>query len=210
MITGALAVAVACAVDCAVTGFAYGANKTKIRFLYGIIISIFCSLALGASLILGEALSRVIPISVTVAISSAILITIGVYKILDSIVKNILYRKDGVNSYKTFSLLGLRFVINISGELDNSGEVKELSAAGAVILAIALSLDGLGVGFGAGLLGLGAAAYAVIIAFSFVINAVFLFLGRKIGVKTATKTTLNLAWVSGLLLIVLALFNIFA
>ena len=209
MMAAALMLAVACSVDCAVTGFAYGANKTKIQLLYGLIISLLCSLALGASLILGEALSRVVPSVITLAVSSVILVIIGTYKILDSTVKNILRKKNGINSYKTFSLFGLRVIVNISGELNENKELKSLSVFGAILLAIALSLDGLGVGFGAGLLGIGTTAYIIIIAFSFITNTAFLFIGQLLGAKAASKTTINLAWISGFLLIGLAVFNLF-
>ena len=63
------------------------------------------------------------------------------------------------------------------------------------------SLDGLAAGFGAGLV---AANFIQIIIFSLIVNIIAILGGCFVGNKIAEKTELNLSWLSGVTLILLA------
>ena len=76
-----------------------------------------------------------------------------------------------------------------------------MSPKEAAPLAIALSLDGLAVGFGAALSDVNPIQA---ILFSLIINVAAVCLGCLVGNKVAEKVPLDLSWVSGLLLMVLA------
>ena len=66
---------------------------------------------------------------------------------------------------------------------------------------VALSLDGIAAGFGTGLV---AANLAEIIIFSLIVNMIAILAGCFIGNKVAEKTDLNLSWLSGATLMLLA------
>ena len=75
----------------------------------------------------------------------------------------------------------------------------------AALLAVALSIDGLAVGFGAGL---NSAAVWWIIGISLITDAAALHGGKLIGQKIAAKSKINLGFLSGAILIILAVLKI--
>jgi len=180
MIIEAVILTLACSVDSAVTGFSYGLKKNRIKFIYALIISIICSFCLALSLFLGAALSRAMPATLTTIISISILSIVGGYKILESIFNK---KKDE--------------------------ELKNLSIKSAAVIALILSIDGIAAGFGAGLLGLSWLSYIIIISISIVLNTTLLLSGALLGNKASKRTSLNLSWISGVLLIALAISQIF-
>lgn len=184
MITEALILSMACSVDCAVVGFAYGLNKTKIRFTAAFIVSFICSLALGLSLFFGSIIGKYVKESITLAICAVILIALGLIKIFNSLIKNRFRRRGEIISTNPLSFLG------------------------AVMLALALSLDGIAVGLSAGLVREELLFYVIIIGLSIITNAAFLLLGRFLGANAAKRISPNFAWISGLLFIILAIFKL--
>ena len=84
----------------------------------------------------------------------------------------------------------------------DSNKDKILSSAEAVSLAFALSMDGLAVGFSAGLTG---ANPVLLILFSLIIGFSAVISGHKIGGKLASKLKINLSWLSGLILVAIAI-----
>lgn len=183
--------------DAFASGFAYGANKIKISFLSVTVINVVCTAVLAVSLFLGKAIGSVIPSVVTVAVCACILILLGLVKIFDGLIKKG-FRKSGST------------ILNLcanpeKADFDNS---KTLSVKEAFFLAIALSLDGIAVGVGSGIAEQSLTLYTAIICFSFVTGAVLILAGAVLGRKLAAKTTLNLSWLSGLILIGIAIMKI--
>ncbi|EES91892.1 conserved hypothetical protein [Clostridium botulinum D str. 1873] len=84
--------------------------------------------------------------------------------------------------------------------LDTSNE-RILKPAEAFTLAIACSLDGIAIGFGSGLTIIN---YFQVVGFSLISDMVAVMLGCFLGKKIAEKINLNLSWLSGLLLLMLA------
>lgn len=200
----ALALASALSMDTLVAGFAYGSNKIKIPFMSVQIINAVCSSILGLSLLAGAFLKRYIPSTLTVIICFGILFTLGIAKLLDSITKSIIRRHNRLNKEIKFSMFNFRFILNlyadpVEADVDCS---RIISPAEASSLAVALSLDGLAVGFGAAL---GNVNGLMVFLCSLVTNTVGIWLGCCIGNKVARKIPFNLSWVSGALLIVMAM-----
>jgi putative Mn2+ efflux pump MntP len=183
LVLEAMLITLACSMDCLVTGFSYGVNKIKIPVPSMLIINIVASLVLGLSLVLGAWISRYIPLNVTLIISSATLVMIGAYKIF-----------FGIKNHE-------------SADKDKN---KILSPVEAIVLALALSLDGLGIGLGAGLVFVGMTVVAMVVGFSLVINFAFLALGQKLGNITVKRIKINLSWLAGMLLVLLAVLKIVA
>jgi len=78
-----------------------------------------------------------------------------------------------------------------------------------IILAVILSIDGMAVGIGASIHNTSVAFCLIAIAFSLVTDFVFFIFGHKIGQKATQKTRLDLAWLSGVVLIILGLIRLF-
>ena len=66
---------------------------------------------------------------------------------------------------------------------------------------MALSLDSLAVGFGSSL---GSINYIYVIVLSLIIGIFSIWIGLLIGEKVARKSKVNLSWLAGIILIILA------
>jgi len=199
----ALLLAVVLSIDVFAVSFAYGSSNIKIPFKSIMIITIIGSVILGLSIYLGAALLPFIPEAAATGLSFGILFILGLIKIFDSVVKRLI-RKYGNSAKKvTFSIFNLKFILNVyadpeKADIDNS---RIISAKEAVIVALAVAMDAFALGFGAGLVDIN---HLQIIAFSLVIDVVAVLLGCFIGGKLAQKSSINLSWLGGVILIVLA------
>ena len=103
----------------------------------------------------------------------------------------------------TFKLFDFKFVLEIyasetKADYDKS---KNLTIKEAIYLAVALSLDSIAVGFGSSLISIN---YFQVLVLSFFIGVMSLFLGVYFGKKFIEKIDINLSWLSGSMLILLA------
>lgn len=195
----------ALSVDSFVASFAYGANKIKIPFISVSIISIICSVILVISVFLGSIVKPLIPEPQTICF--VILFILGIIKLFDSSIKTFIRKHNDLNKQLKFSLFNLSFILNIYADPQNADcdLSRELSPIEAAPLAIALSIDGLAVGIGAGLV---TVSIIQIVIFSLITNVITILLGSYVGYKIAERTSLNLSWLSGLLLIILAVMKL--
>ena len=90
----------------------------------------------------------------------------------------------------------------VLGDFDNS---KSLNSKEAFYLALALSLDSLAVGFGSSLCSI---SYVQTLTLCFIIGVLCVFFGMVLGNKFSEKFHIELSWLSGLLLIILAVIRI--
>ena len=90
----------------------------------------------------------------------------------------------------------------IKADFDNS---KCLNVKESFYLALALSLDSLAVGFGSSLCSIN---YIEVLILCFVIGMFCVSLGVFLGRKFAQKIHFELSWLSGLLLIILAIIRV--
>ena len=88
-------------------------------------------------------------------------------------------------------------------DFDNS---KVLTIKESLYLASALSFDSIAVGFGDSL---GSSEYLNSVILCFVIGVVAVSLGQIIGKKLVEKSNLNLSWLSGIILMILAVKRLF-
>ena len=198
-----LVLVTALSVDAFVASFAYGTNQIKIPFRSVAVISGICSAILGVSLFLGSLVRPFMPEHLAGVLCFSILFLLGIAKLCDSAIKSLIRRSQGIHKKISFSAMHLRFILDVYANPENADSdcSKSLSAAEAAPLAIALSLDGLAVGFGAAL---SEAAPLRAVLFSLVANVIAVCAGSLTGNKVVEKIPLDLSWVSGLLLIVLA------
>jgi putative sporulation protein YtaF len=207
----ALLIVLACNVDCFAAGISYGCNKIRIPKLSILIIVLISTFFIACSLIFGIMLNQLITPKIAIAIGSTILITIGLSKIFTFIFKYIVKKRQGIKGQISFNLFSLKFIISVCGtpevaDIDNN---KNLSKLEAIFLAVALSIDNLTIGIGAGIVNLTLLMFTIIVIFNLICIVIMIYAGLTIGSKLAKKTTLNLSWLSGMLLIAIALLNIF-
>lgn len=193
----------ALSVDAFVASFAYGASKIKIPFKSAMTINLVCTTILAIALFLGSIISKYIPSVFTTSICFIVLLVLGLAKLFDSTLKAILNKSRTLSRDLSFKFLDFKFFLKVcldstEADIDRS---YELSPKESFSLAIALSLDGLAAGFSTGLV---VTNYVQIILFSLIINMIAVLLGCFIGNKFAQKSDLNLSWLSGATLILLA------
>jgi len=194
--------------DTFVASMAYGADKIKIPFYSSIIINLICSLFLGISIFLGDILNNFIPINIATFFSFILLLSLGIYRIFEVFFKKYIRKVSSKDKPITFKVFDFKFVLQIyadeiKADYDNS---KLLSAKEAFYLAIALSLDSLAVGFSSGLVYVN---YTQVILLCFLVGIICLTLGSYLGKYFANIIDVNLSWISGVLLIILAIMRTF-
>ncbi|WP_249281803.1 sporulation membrane protein YtaF [Ligaoa zhengdingensis] len=203
----ALLLVTALSTDAFVASFAYGTNQIDIPRSSVTVISLICSGILGVALVAGSVLQPFLPAGLTKAVCFSILLILGLVKLFDSSVKSFIRRHKGVRRELSFSVSQLRCILSIYAdpEVADWDCSRQLSPGEASSLAVALSLDGLAVGFGAGL---GDAGVLEAVFFSLLLGALAVKLGCWLGKKAAKRFQLNLSWLGGAMLIVLAFFKL--
>ncbi len=196
----------ALSIDSFVASLAYGASKIRIPPLSVAVITLICSLVLGVSLLFGSLIRPFVPAWMTKIICSTILIVLGLVKLFDSSIKHYIQKHKQQQKQISFSALHLTFILKIYAnpvEAD-SDQSHILSPKEAGSLAAALSLDGLAAGFGAAL---GSIHLPSILLCSFLANLFAVILGSMVGNRIAKTASLDLSWLSGVMLIMLGCFK---
>lgn len=193
----------ALSMDAFTASFAYGTDKIKIPVVSVALISVICSGILAVSLFLGKGMAAWIPQRVTGYICFGILLALGVVKLFDSSIKALIRKRNDFSKEICFSMFNLNLILHIyadpqEADLDSS---RRLSPKEAASLAVALSLDGLAAGFGAGVADINP---FLAIGMSLVIGAVAIVTGCFLGNRLAERISVDLSWLSGAMLIVLA------
>jgi len=196
---------IALGIDAFACAFGYGASKIKIPFKSVMLINIVTSVLLAAGLFFGAVIGNFMPEETSKWVAFTILLALGIYKLFDSVIKKTIRKHNGVDKKIEFSLFNLKFLLNIyadpvKADVDGS---QELSLKEATPLAIAVGLDGLSVGFGVGIAS--TASIFLIVGLSLISDILAVILGCYLGNKIANKTSLDLSWLSGVILIGIAL-----
>ena len=199
----AILLVTALSMDAFIASFAYGTSKIKIPFQSDIVINVVCSSILGIALFAGSLISQFIPSIFTTSICFTMLLMLGLAKLFDSTLKALIAPGDSLARNYEFEVSDFKFFLkvcidNTAADVDHS---FELSPKESFSLAVALSLDGLAAGFGTGLV---VANFGQIILFSLIVNMIAILAGCIIGNKVAEKTELNMSWLGGVTLILLA------
>ena len=100
---------VALSVDSLATAVSYGINKSKITVKTAAIISVVCTLLLAVGITAGGVLNRFIPLSATEIISCAVLVILGLFKLLFT------HKEEEINELSLKETLVLAFGMSIDG-----------------------------------------------------------------------------------------------
>ena len=190
-------------VDSFVASFSYGANHIRMPFRSVACISGICSGSLGLSLLVGRGLRSYLPEGVLPWLCFLLLAGLGIVKIFDSSLKALIRRHRDLHRQWQFSAFHFRVILNIYANPEQADQDRSgvLSVGEATALAVALSLDSLTVGVGAGLDQTPVFAAVLI---SFVLGLAAILLGRWLGDKLMRGLQIEVSWISGLMLLVLA------
>lgn len=204
----ALILASSLSIDAFVASFAYGSNRIRIPMMSVQIINFTCSSFLGISLFFGSIVKSYLPEWLAVAISFTVLFILGAIKLLDSVIKHIIRRHSNLDKQIKFQMTGFKFITRLYADTADPdlNASKIISPAEAVLLAISLSLDGISVGFGAALRDVN--IWTIFFA-SLITDMLAVVLGSYVGNKAAKKAPFNISWLSGIILIGLAVIKLF-
>lgn len=194
-------------IDTFVASIAYGVNKIKIPFFSALIINIVCTLFLGISLFFGSIFTKFIPENTASILSFLLLLSIGTYRLFESFFKTWIDKYSKSEGPLTFKIFDFNFVLQIyANELKaDYDKSKILTSKEAFYLAVALSFDSLAIGFGSSLESIN---YLQVILFSLIIGIFSLVLGSCVGLKFSLKSNMNLSWISGIIIILLAIMRL--
>lgn len=200
--TGLIFLVIAVSLDGFGVGISYGMRKIHVPFI-GICIIVLCSgLVVFLSMMIGRFLISFIPAYYSSFIGGAILILIGLFVMINVILKKSMGSRE--RSEKMYPSLQAVISSPEEADLDRSGVI---SPAEALLLGIALALDAFGAGIGAAFLGFSPVLTTVLIAS---MSGLFVFSGIKIGLLLAKNEHLQkMTFIPPLLLIGLGLVNIF-
>lgn len=189
--------------DAFTASLAYGTQKIRIPWSSIAVISLVCSSVTTASLLLGRAIGPHIPHGLPRWLGFGILLGLGIVKLFDSSIKAYIRRHRELKKRLHFSFSNLQFILTVYADPEKADQdaSQTLSATEAASLALALSIDGLAAGFGAGLAENG--WYQVFLA-SFLVSILAVRLGHGAGKLLSRKLTLDLSWLGGTMLILLA------
>lgn len=195
-------------IDSFLASISYGTSKIRIPFSSALIVDIISSTMLGSSLLVGSFLQNYISLNIAKIVSFIILFLLGIYRLFESILKSYINNNSKELSPFKFKLFDFNFVLQvyadeIKADFDKS---KILTSKESIYLAFALSLDSLAVGFGSSLLTIN---YIEVFIVSIIIGLIAILLGAFVGRKFVESTNLNLSWLSGLMLVILAFLRVF-
>ncbi len=194
-------------IDGFLASFAYGTSKIKIPFLSGAVITCISTLFLVIALSLGSLIKTLLPDSLTLGICFGILFVLGVTRLFEGLLKSFLNKKASSPNHIEFTLFDFRLILNVYADatLADIDHSKILSMKESLYLGIALSLDSLVIGIGAGL---DSFNILEVTLFSLVFNALALLAGCLTGRKFAERLNVDLSWMSGVVLIILAILKL--
>jgi len=194
-------------IDSFVASMAYGTSKIRIPFISTIIINLVCTSTLACSLLIGSIFKSFLPGNLPVVLGFLLLMALGIYRLFEYVFKSYISKCSKSDSPLTFKIFDFQFVLQvyadeIKADFDNS---KCLNIKESFYLALALSLDSLAVGVGSSL---GNINYIQVLILCFFIGIIAVSFGVFLGRKFAQKLHFEFSWLSGVLLIVLAIIRI--
>jgi len=212
MIFNSIILASAGALDGLAVSFAYGTKKITIPLVSNLVISLVCTAVFAMAMLVGAGVRTFMSDSLATGLSFAILFFLGAIKLFDSAIKARIKRTNNSEKEKSqrefaFRLLNFRFILNVyadppEADVDDS---KSISPSEAVGLAAALSLDGIALGVGAALT---VVSIPLTIAVAMAANFAAIAFGSRIGGYFARKSSRDLGWIAGVILIGVAILQL--
>lgn len=202
----ALVLALALSLDIVVAFFGYGISKIKIPFKTALFITFINALVLGVFVAVGYFLGGVISLTFAKWLSFSLLLLVGIIKLFGELLKMWLTKRT--NKPVKLKVFNFQLMLNVLTDSANADVDKDkvLSILEALSVSFIISLDEIGVGLSVGV----SSAYPYFIIIINVVTCIIaLFTGLFIGKKVSKLTKMNLSWLGGLVLIILAVTKLF-
>ena len=206
MFLNAIILATSVSIDSLGIGITYGIRKTKISSIAKVILFCISFVITSASIVIGNVISQIFPVSITKFIGVFLLVGMGIWIIYQAITpKQEVLEKQSKSLPKTYHIflksLGITIKIirdPISSDLDHS---KMIDAKEACYLGLALSIDSICVGIGSSIIGISSFFFPVLVA---IFQLIFLSFGITVGKRVISSFPIpDNVWsiISGILLI---------
>lgn len=190
--------------DSLTTGLTYGTRKVHIQPLSYLILICIPALFITVANQIGTLLACLLPPQVLPWISFLLLFLLGISRIMESLIRRLAAKHPSLtrNWGCKIKQINIIFTIYLSPEDANVEDLQILSAKEALLLSLALSLDSI-------LVGMAFTTEAVSWIFLFLLavlfNLLFFLIGYLAGHVLCHLFHVDLSWLSGLLLLLLAL-----
>ena len=193
--------------DSFAASFVYGAERIRIPAASVAVLSGLSTAVLILSLLLGSGVGHIVPQRLTDLFCFLILFLIGFVKLFDGALKSLIRRFPLPEKRLKFSVSQFHFILTVYADpaAANEEDISVLSPSEAFFLGLSLSLDSAAAGFGAGMT---AFSLPLITLLSLGLNTASVLLGSCLGKRLASRSSLDLSWLCGLLLIALAFFKL--
>ncbi len=194
----------AVSIDSLTAGFSYGTSRVHINPLAALFLVFIPTAAITLMTRIGSLLFSFIPGPVFSILSFVLLFILGCEKLIESLIRHLAgkYPNNVGNWAYKIKQVNIIFTIYFSPEDANKQDVQVLSAKEAFFLSLALSLDSI-------LASMAFSCQVSSLFFFFVLAALFHFLlflsGYMLGLLVVRKFSIDLSWLSGLFLLLLAL-----
>jgi putative sporulation protein YtaF len=208
--------AISLSLDALGVGLVYGMRRIKIPFYSKLVICFFSILYSGGSILLGRTLANFLSPFAAKLIGLSILILMGIWIILQALIKNssetVKNDEAGLDStLLTIVIKSLGITIQVvrnpvEFDFDRSGSID---ASESLLLGLALSVDAIGVGIGSALVGFHSLGIPLCVGLT---QLLLLYVGAYIGERFVSQLKINekmLSILPGVLLICFALIRIY-
>ena len=190
--------------DSLTAGLTYGTRKVRIQPLSYLILICIPALFITAANQLGTLLACLLPPQVLPWISFLLLFLLGISKIIESLIRRLAAKHPSLtrNWGCKIKQIYIIFTIYLSPEYANVEDLQILSAKEALLLSLALSLDSILVGMA---FTTDAVSWVFLFLLAVLFNLLFFLIGYLAGHVLCHLFHVDLSWLSGLLLLLLAL-----
>ncbi len=190
--------------DSLTAGLTYGIRGVHIKALSYIILVCVPALFIAAANQIGTLLAYLLPPQVLSRISFTLLSVLGISKLAESLIRRLARKHPSLagNWGCKIKQINIVFTVYLSPEDANQEDLQTLSAKEALLLSLALSLDSIlvGMAFTAETI-----SWLLLFLFAALFNLLFFLLGYLLGHFLCHLFRVDLSWLSGLFLLLLAL-----
>ncbi len=206
-ITPLLLFMLAVSVDSLSAGFVYGSSKVKVKLLSAILLVFIPSVSITLITGLGSFIFSLIPPFMFSTLSFTLLFILGCEKLIESVIRHFASRfPDKIGNWACkIKQMNIIFTIYFSPEDANKQDIQILNAKEAFFLSLALSLDSM---IASMAFSCQAASLVIVFALAAIFHFAFFFSGFAAGALVARKSSADLSWLSGAVLLLLSLYTL--
>lgn len=196
---------IAVSVDSVTAGLSYGTDNVRIKPLAYLFLICIPALFITLSNQLGCLITRLFSPDRLPFLSFLLFFLLGCEKLLESLIRYLADKHPSLarNWGCRIKQLNIIFTIYLSPETANQEDIQVLSAKEALLLSLALSLDSILVGMAFHIV---AVPLPLLFLAAALMNFFFFLTGYGLGRCLLSRIHLDLSWLSGLFLLLLAVF----